>query len=460
MDAPAPAAAEARPIILVERAGRGAALAALAPAARAWAEAAGFSGRLGEALALPGAGGAIVAALVGWGDAAARRRGRFHLAGAAAKLPPGDWRLETPLEAEEAEEAALGWALGAYRYDRFRKGPEAKPRRLVPPEGVDRARIEAIAEGATLARDLVNAPANLMGPEALEAAARALAERFGATVETVAGEELLEKGFPLIHAVGRAGPQAPRLIDLRWGAEGAPLATLVGKGVCFDTGGLDLKPRQAMRLMKKDMGGAAQALAAAHMVMARGLRLRLRVLIPAVENSVSSASFRPGDVLESRKGLTVEIGDTDAEGRLILADALALACEERPALLIDFATLTGAARVALGPDLPALFTDDEALASALAESGRRARDPVWRLPLWDGYDDLLKSPVADLDNAPGGGMAGAVTAALFLRRFVDVASWAHFDVFAWTPKARPGRPQGGECQAARAVFDLLERRHG
>jgi leucyl aminopeptidase len=273
--------------------------------------------------------------------------------------------------------------------------------------------------------------------------------------------EALEAGFPLIHAVGRAAAQAPRLIDLRWGPADAPAVTLVGKGVCFDTGGLDIKPSSGMRLMKKDMGGAATALGLAHIVMARGLRVRLRVLVPAVENAVGPASFRPGDILRSRKGLTVEIGNTDAEGRLVLADAMALACEERPALMLDFATLTGAARVALGPDLPPLYTDDGALAADMLAAATRVRDPLWRMPLWDAYDEELKSPVADLDNAPGGGMAGSITAALFLRRFADGAgAWAHVDLYAWNPKAKPGRPLGGEMQAGRAAFAMLEARHG
>ncbi len=454
---PTPAAI---PINLVTQDGLDAAREALAPFARRWLAASGFAAGLGETLAIPDATGAIAAAFVGWGTEAARARGRFHLAAAAARLPAGVYRLDTILSPEAAEECALGWLLGAYRFTRYRADESAQAT-LVCPDRVDHARVEAIAEGAYLARDLVNTPACDMGPAALEEAARNLGERFGAMVETVVGDDLLSANLPLIHAVGRAATEAPRLIDLRWGDKAHPTVTLVGKGVCFDTGGLDLKPSQGMRLMKKDMGGAANALALAHMIMARGLPLRLRLLIPAVENVVAAGVFRPGDILRSRKGLSVEIANTDAEGRLVLADALTLACEENPALLIDMATLTGAARVALGPDLPAMFTDDEALAADLAAAAARARDPIWRLPLWNGYEDDLKSPVADLDNAPASGLAGAITAALFLRRFVGGAgAWAHFDLFAWTPKALPGRPPGGECQVARAVFAALEARHG
>lgn len=334
-------------------------------------------------------------------------------------------------------------------------------RRGSSPPGVDAARLLTIAEGAYLARDLINTPANDMGPAALEQAARTLAARHGAEISVTAGDALLDANFPMIHAVGRAAAEAPRLIDLCWGDPAHPKVSLVGKGVCFDTGGLDLKPAAGMRLMKKDMGGAANVLALAHMVMARGLPVRLRVLIPAVENSVSASAFRPGDVLKSRLGLTVEIGNTDAEGRLVLADALALASEEDPALLIDLATLTGAARVATGLDLPPYFTDDSALAAALETAAATTRDPIWRLPLYDPYDEDLKSTIADIDNAPAGGFGGAITAALFLRRFVgDGISWAHFDIHGFNNTAKPGRPKGGECMAARALFALLETRHG
>jgi len=311
-----------------------------------------------------------------------------------------------------------------------------------------------IVEGVMLCRDLINTPSNDMGPAELEAAARKLAEQHGATIAVTSGEELV-KNFPLIHAVGMGSPRAPRLIDLSWGQDDNPAITLVGKGVCFDTGGLDIKPDSAMLNMKKDMGGAATALGLAHMIMSRGLKLRLRVLIPAVENSISGASFRPRDIYPSRKGITVEIGNTDAEGRLVLADALTLADETKPVLVADFATLTGAARVALGPDMPAFFTDDEGLAGELQGAATGESDPLWRLPLWRPYEKMLESKVADLNNVGTGGQAGAITAALFLRRFIAAPSWLHLDVFAWSPAAKPGRPEGGDCQSARALYALL-----
>jgi leucyl aminopeptidase len=426
----------------------------------AWLRANGFRGKLGSALALPGPDGAVECVLVGWGTEAQRRRGRLHLGDFARAAPPGSYRLEGDISPGEAEQAALGWLLGRYRFDRYKAGEVEAEAELETPEGVDGARLGLIAEGVFIARDLINTPANDMGPEALEKAARRIAGRHGAEVEVTEGAALLEANLPLIHAVGRAGPQAPRLIDIRWGGEDAPKVTLVGKGVCFDTGGLDLKPSASMALMKKDMGGGATVLGLAHMIMALKLPLRLRVLVPAVENSVSSGAMRPGDILRSRKGLTVEVNNTDAEGRLVLADALALASEEAPELIVDMATLTGAARVALGPDLPPFFTDDDDLARDIAAASERAADPVWRLPLWPAYEADIEPGIADLDNAPKGGFAGAITAALFLRRFVERDAWVHFDIYGWTPAARPGRPKGGECQAARAVLALLEDRYG
>jgi leucyl aminopeptidase len=396
--------------------------------------------------------------LLGWGDAAARRRSRFDIGPLAAALPAGDYRLSGALSADERAEAALGWRLAQYRFTRYKAGriPEA---RLVAPEGVDADRTNLIAEGAYLARDLINTPASDMGPEAIETAFRDLAARHGAEATSIVGAELLERNFPMIHAVGRAAAEAPRLLDMRWGAEDAPTVTLVGKGVAFDTGGLDIKPAASMGLMKKDMGGAANVLALAHMIMGAKLPVRLRVLVPAVENSISAGAFRPGDVLTSRKGLTVEVNNTDAEGRLVLADALALADEEAPGLIIDMATLTGAARVAVGPDLVPFYTDDETLAAELSAAAARVRDPLWRMPFWDGYEPLIEPAIADLDNAPSGGMAGSITAALFLRRFVEKAgAYAHFDIYGWTPTAKPGRPKGGECQAARACFEMLAER--
>ena len=318
-----------------------------------------------------------------------------------------------------------------------------------------------MAEAVGLARDLINTPANDMGPEELEAAARELATRFGARVSSIVGDELLRQNFPLIHAVGMASTRAPRLIDFTWGDASHPKVTLVGKGVCFDTGGVDLKPASGMLIMKKDMGGAANVLALAQMIMDAKLKVRLRVLIPAVENSVAGNAFRPLDIFPSRKGPTVEIGNTDAEGRLVLADALALADEETPDLLIDLGTLTGAARVALGPDLPPFYTDDDALAADVAHCAYAENDPLWRMPLWGPYDAWLDSKVANINNAPANGFAGSITCALFLQRFVEsAASWLHVDIYGWTPSAKPGRPEGGECQAARALYALLSQRYG
>jgi leucyl aminopeptidase len=450
----------ATPLRLVEKAAASETVARLPAAQRRWAELHGFAGTLGEVVGLPGADGTMEAALIGWGDAASRGTTRFALAKAMPRLPAGTYRLDTPLAPEAAEEAALGWMLEAYRFDSYRSH-DAPARDLVVPAGVEAARLEAIAAGVFTGRDLINTPASDMGPDALEDAIRRSAAAHGADVAVTSGDDLLIANLPMIHTVGRAGAQAPRLLDLRWGQPGDPAVTLVGKGVCFDTGGLDLKPAAAMRLMKKDMGGAAAAIALAQMIMARRLKVRLRLLVPAVENAVAGNSFRPGDVLRSRKGLTVEIGNTDAEGRLVLADALALACEDNPGLLLDFATLTGAARVALGPDLPPLYTENDALAAALADAGQKVADPLWRMPLWAPYEEDIRSPIADLDNAPGGGMAGSITAALFLRRFVEgTREWAHMDIYGWTPKAKPGRPKGGEPQGARAAFALIEARHG
>jgi leucyl aminopeptidase len=369
-------------------------------------------------------------------------------------LPGGAWHLGAG--SENAELAAVAWGLGAYKFRRYTSGEAEPVAALKVPKGVDLARVTNTVEAVWLGRDLINTPANDMGPEELEAAARALAKRHGAKVTSIAGDDLLKKNFPLIHAVGRASPRAPRLIDLTWGRADAPKVTIVGKGICFDTGGLDLKPASGMLIMKKDMGGAAAALALAHMIMASKLDVRLRVLIPAAENSVSGNAFRPGDILKSRAGKTVEIGNTDAEGRLVLADALALADEETPDTLVSFATLTGAARVALGPELPPFFTDDDAFAAEIAAAGHRVCDPVWRMPFWAGYEANLDSQVADMNNVSEGPFAGSVTAALFLRRFVKQARrFAHFDIYGWRPAQKPLGPKGGEVQAARALFEIL-----
>ena len=448
------------PVRLVEAGALDGLVSGLPEAQAAWVRANAFLAQAGTALSLPDAEGAVAKVLVGWGTPAERNRERLHLGSFSRSAPPGNYRLEGPLSPFEAEQAALGWLLGRYRFDRYKPAADATMAELEIPEGIDGARLGLIAEGVFIARDLINTPANDMGPAALETAARRIAARHDAAVEVTEGDALLEANLPLIHAVGRAASQAPRLIDMHWGAIDAPKVTLVGKGVCFDTGGLDLKPSASMGLMKKDMGGAANVLGLAHMIMGLGLPVRLRVLIPAVENSVSANAMRPGDVLRSRKGLTIEVNNTDAEGRLVLADALTLASEEDPELIIDMATLTGAARVALGPDLPPFFTDDEALAEDLAAASIRAADPLWRLPLWPAYEDSIEPDIADLDNAPKGGFAGAITAALFLKRFVTQQAWVHFDIYGWTPTARPGRPKGGECQAARAVLAMLEARYG
>ncbi len=456
----APEDGTAIPLFIVAPEDLEALIARLPEPASAWIRAQGFAAGPGEAMALPDAAGRIAQAVVGTGTAEARRRGRFQIGQAATRLPAGTYRIaEHGLEPEALAEAALGWLLQGYSFDRYRKGGGKAAGKtaagLVAPEGLDAARIEAIAAGEVLTRDLINTPASDMGPAELEAAARALASRHGAAIRVTAGADLIAAGLPLIHTVGRAADpaRAPRLIDMSWG-EGGPKLTLVGKGVCFDTGGLNLKPGASMGLMKKDMGGAATVLGLAQMIMALDLPLRLRVLVPAVENAVSADAFRPQDILTSRKGLTVEVNNTDAEGRLILADALALACEEGPDLVVSMATLTGAARVALGPDLAPFFSDDDDTAAELARAGGRVRDPVWRLPFHDAYEPLIEPGIADLDNAPGGGMAGAVTAALFLRRFTD-RPYIHFDIYGWQPKAAPARPRGGVGQGARALLEAL-----
>ncbi len=421
----------------------------------AFADAAGFKAKPGRHLLLPGENG-LGGVLFGLA-AAAEAQDPFLPGRLPQQLPDGVYRFAN--EPPDARLAALAFALGTYRFARYRKA-EARKFGLDLPQSLDRDDLARIVEAVALARDLINTPANDMGPAELEAAAQQLAARHGAACTSIVGDDLLAQNFPLIHAVGRAGSTAPRLIDLSWGEAGNnPRITLVGKGVCFDTGGLDIKSESSMLQMKKDMGGAATALALAHMIMARGLNVRLRVLIPAVENAIAAASFRPRDIYPSRKGITVEIGNTDAEGRLILADALALADEEKPALIADFATLTGAARTALGPDVPPFFTDDDALADELMQCAAAENDPLWRLPLWRPYEAMLESKVADINNV-GGSHAGAITAALFMRRFVTVPSWLHVDLFAWTASAKPGRPEGGECQAARALYALLCARYG
>ena len=447
------AAPHAVPVHCVSKAGWPALAEGLPPAQCRFAEAQGFVARPGQHVMLADEEGSLAAVLLGVQVATARRRDPFAPGRLAATLPEGDYRLSG--EIDDAELAALGWLLSAYRFDRYRT-PKPVLARLVAPEGTDPASIRLIAGSVALARDLVNTPANDLGPAEIEAAVRALGAECGASVTSVVGDDLLARNFPMVHAVGRASPRAPRLIDLVWGDPRHPKVMLVGKGVAFDTGGLNLKPDASMLLMKKDMGGAAAAIAAARMIMLAKLPVRLRLIVAAVENAVSGSSFRPGDVLASRKGLSVEIGNTDAEGRLILADALALADEEAPELLIDYATLTGAARTALGPELPPFYTHDEGLAAEIARLGMAVNDPVWRLPLWPNYEALLDSKIADVNHISAGAFAGSVTAALFLDRFVEnCRSHAHFDIYAWNPSTKPGRPEGGECQAARLTYALV-----
>ncbi len=413
-----------------------------------------FRPRAGSLALLPGQGSKLSGVVFGLGDGGEP----FALGRLARELPDGPYALaDAPADMGQA---ALAWLMGSYAFDRYRPGPRPAAD-LVVPDAATRQRAALIAGAVAMGRDLINTPANDMTPSALAQAAVDLAKAHRAKARVTVGDKLIKAGFPLIHAVGRASSEAPRLVDFSWGDVKHPRVTLVGKGVCFDTGGFDIKPSSGMILMKKDMGGAATALTAARMIMGAGLKVRLRVLVPIVENMIAGNSFRASDVIRSRKGLSVEIGNTDAEGRLILADALALASEEKPDLLVDFATLTGAARVALGPDLPPFYTDDETLAGEIAAAGDAVADPVWRLPLWPAYARMLDSRIADLSSTGSGGMAGSVVAAMFLKRFVgEGIPHAHFDIYGWTPSARPGRPEGGEPQGARLLFELLARRYG
>jgi leucyl aminopeptidase len=452
---PKPVAAT-RPLTLIAKSDLPRWLKAAPATLRRWVSASGFTAKPGEICLLPSRDGSTARVLTG---IAGTSEDMWHVAGLPLRLPEGSYRLDPEPEAAQATRFATGWALGAYGFARYRKAPRA-PAELVWPRAADRKRVERLARGADLARDLINTPAEDMGPGDLADAAKALADEFDLEIDIIKGDALLKKNFPLIHAVGRASTRAPRLIDLRWGDRRHPLVTIIGKGVCFDTGGLDLKPEAGMKLMKKDMGGAAHALALGRMIAEAKLPVRLRVLVPAVDNAVAGNAMRPLDVIRSRKGITVEIGNTDAEGRLILADALALASEEKPALILDFATLTGAARVALGPQLPALFCNDDALADELRRHAEAEADPMWRLPLWKPYCERLDSKVADINNISDGPFAGAITAALFMQEFVGPGiAWAHFDIFAWNPWSRPGRPEGGDMQVLRAISALLEARY-
>ncbi|HCQ65677.1 MAG TPA: leucyl aminopeptidase [Rhodobacteraceae bacterium] len=450
----APSEANALALHLVDEAGLAALADGLDPGPRAWLTATGFKPDLGAAIVLPGEDGAPRLALGGLGTPEARTRLRFGASVIRAALPAGTYRLVTGPSGDERDEFALGWLLAGYRFTRYKAAPQLGAM-LIAPDSVDAARLEAVAAGEALTRDLINTPASDMGPQELEDAAKTLANAFGATMTVTREDAVLADNFPMIHAVGRASTRPPRLIDIAWGREG-PRLTLVGKGVCFDTGGLNLKPGESMGLMKKDMGGAATVLGLAQMIMALGLPLRLRVLIPAVENSVSGNAMRPSDVLTSRKGLTVEINNTDAEGRLVLADALALADEDTPDLVVSMATLTGAARVAVGPDLAPFYATDPDDATAVKQAAATVADPVWEMPFWTPYEAKIEPQIADLDNAPAGGMAGSITAALFLKRFVTATPrYMHFDIYGWQPEPAPARPKGGVGQGARALLAAL-----
>lgn len=449
------------PILPVTEEGLAGALGRLDEIERRWVEATHYLGGPGKFALLPDAAGRLKRVLIGV------RAGEelWALAALPDALPPlsnqgGAYVLEGEHSAEAATRFALGWALGCYAFTRYRARDKAWAD-LVWPANADRGRVERLARGMGLARDLINTPAEDMGPPELAEAAQALAAKHGARYRVIVGDELLELNYPAIHMVGRAAEKAPRLIDFVWGNENAPKLTLVGKGVCFDTGGLDLKPSSGMRMMKKDMGGAATLLGLASAIMEAKLPVRLRVMVPAVENAVAGNAFRPLDIIKTRKGMTVEVGNTDAEGRLILCDALYEACNEKPALLIDMATLTGAARTALGPELPALFANDDTVADELLHFGMVESDPLWRLPLWKPYRQMIVSPIADLNNVSESSFAGAITAALYLDAFVTPGTpWIHIDTYAWNQKTRPGRPEGGEALAMRALYALIEHRFG
>ncbi len=442
---------EATPIDLITTQSFDSWMAAQEPFTANWVRANGFKGQAGRLLMIPrpdGARARIVYGL-GLGD------DPFLVADLPGSLSEGEYAFAAGLGTLDASQLAAAWALGTYRFTKYKKAAKTLPK-LIVPVGARSDHITPVIEGVFLTRDLVNTPANDMGPDELEQAARDLAERHEADFTTIQGEALLEANFPLIHAVGRASTRAPRLLDLRWGPADAPKLTLVGKGVCFDSGGLNLKPGRSMDIMKKDMGGAAHVLGLAHMIMASQLPVRLRVLVPAVENAVSGNAFRPGDVYKSRKGLTVEIGNTDAEGRLVLADAIALADEEEPDVMIVMATLTGAARVALGAEVMPFYTDDDDIAEHIAESAEAVSDPVWRMPLHKRYVSQLDSRVADMNNISASRFGGSIIAALFLQKFASkTRRWVHFDIFAWNGSNRPGRPAGGDAQAIRALFRAM-----
>ncbi|MEZ0223259.1 MAG: M17 family metallopeptidase [Alphaproteobacteria bacterium] len=427
---------------------------------QSWAASVGYTGATGSVLSILDDKGILKRVIFGCG----KDDSVYTYADLPAKLPKHaeGYYIDKKMDKARATQAALGWALGSYQFAQYKSGKKKEFAALIWPDKADKEDVKAAANATFLVRDLVNIPPNDLGPGEIAEAAQKLVKGVGkAGIKIIVGDELLKKNYPTIYAVGKGSPRKPRLIDITWGKSKHPRVTLVGKGVAFDTGGLNLKPGNSMALMKKDMGGAAHVLGLAQMIIAENLPVRLRVLIPAVENSMDGNSFRPSDIIKTRKGLSVEIGDTDAEGRLVLCDALAEACSEKPDLLIDFATLTGAARVALGPDLPAMFSNDKTVARDLLDSAEKTQDPLWQLPLWQPYKDMLSSKIADINNVGSGGFAGAITAALYLERFVDKnIPWVHIDTYAWNPSSKPGKPEGGEALGMRAVHDLIRSRFG
>lgn len=446
------------PIIPIETAVFDAWLKKQPAAMKRWVKSGGFKADAGSVSLVAGNDGSLSSVLLGVDD----HQGLWSYAGLPDRLPEGSYFIDARMEKSGATDAAIGWALGCYGFERYKnKKSTRKIPALVWPKNCDRGAVKRTADATALVRDLINTPPSDMGPAELAAAARKLAKSHGAKFKVITGPALLKQNFPTIHAVGRASDRAPRLIDFTWGRADAPKVSLIGKGVVFDTGGLDLKSATGMARMKKDMGGGAHVLGLAHMIMDAGLDVRLRVLVAAVENSVSANAYRPSDVIKTRKGITVEIGNTDAEGRLVMCDALAAAQEESPALIADYSTLTGAARVALGTEVGAMFCNDEMLAAEIAKAAGEVDDPVWRLPLWKPYKDLLNSQVADINNVSQGGQGGAITAALYLQEFVSSETpWVHFDIMAWNVRNRPGRPEGGEAMGMRALYRTIEKRFG
>ena len=448
-----------QPIWLVTPGSQSEVLGRLSKEQRAWLHATGFNPKAGRCTILPGPDGHVSGIVFGLGAPGSVDRTPLLTGSLPERIPNGYYHFETL--PDDAELAVAAWLMGAYKFSRYSQNHAKRPRWIRLPEGVDRASVLRIANSICMGRDLINMPANDLGPAELAEAAADIAQAHGASVTSIVGEALMEQNFPMIHAVGRASDRAPRLIDLTWGQADHPKVSVVGKGICFDTGGLNIKPGNAMALMKKDMGGAAAALTLANMVMDAKLPVRLRVLVPAADNNISANAFRPGDILPSRKGLSVEIGNTDAEGRLVLADALAYADEEAPDLMINFATLTGAARVALGPDLPPFYTANNELAKDIMDSASEVYDPLWHMPFWRPYDKHLASKVADISHISESHFAGSITAALFLARFVRQAKdFVHLDIYGWVPASKPAQPRGGEPQGARAMFNLLQRRYG